>query len=365
MSDRSSVEYLHDRLRAQRPRVYVTGALIVANVFVFLAMYANGAKLGLSPSEVHLKWGASFGPATQDGEWWRLASAMFLHFGVLHLAMNSWALWDGGQFVERMAGPARFAAIYLVSGVAGNLLSLDISGGNVVTGGASGAIFGIYGALLVYLWQERRNLDSREFRWLFWGALAFSCVAVGLGFVVTGIDNAAHIGGLVVGLLSGYVLSLEGERRRNMHTRGAALLLFLVCVALVACIPAPTYRWRDEASLRAEIAQFLKNEAAVKQAWSEILGGGRGSFEEVAGQIETRIADSYERSFEHLSQLAVSPGLPSAPDLERLRSYAAARRDATQRIADALRDNDPSALRKAIGRERNPAIRVTPGVTPE
>lgn len=361
MSDRLPAISLHEQLRLRRPRVYVTGTLIAANVLVFLAMYASGAKLGLSPSEIHLKWGASFGPATQDGEWWRLASAMFLHFGVLHLAMNSWALWDGGQLVERMAGPVRFAAIYLVSGVAGNLLSLDVSRVNVVTGGASGAIFGIYGALLVYLWQERLRLDSREFRWLFWGALAFSCVAVALGFVVTGIDNAAHIGGLVVGMLCGLFLLPASDRSGRLRAGGAAVLLALMWAALVAGIPAPAYRWRDEAGLRVEIAQFMKSEAAVKQAWAEILGGGeQRSFEEIAGQIETRIADSYERSFEHLSQLAVSPGLPSAPDLERLRSYASAKRDATQRIADALRENDPSAFREASGRARNPATRTMP-----
>jgi len=87
-------------------------------------MLAYGAGLWHSPNDIQLAWGASFGPATKDGEWWRLATAMFLHFGLVHLAMNMWALWEGGRLVERLYGSGRFAVAYFISGLAGNLLSL-------------------------------------------------------------------------------------------------------------------------------------------------------------------------------------------------------------------------------------------------
>lgn len=354
MSESPPAVSLHERLRARQPKTYVTCALIAANVAVFMAMYASGAKLGLSPSDVHLRWGANFGPATQDGEWWRLGSAMFLHFGVLHLLMNSWALWDGGQFVERMFGASRFAAIYLLSGVSGNLVSLDFYQGSSITGGASGAIFGVYGALLVYLWQERRSLNPREFRWLFWGAVAFSCVAIVLGLLVSGIDNAAHMGGFVGGMLCGACLMPAAGRRCRCGVRfGAAVVLLLSWGVLVSHLPAAPYRWRDEASARAEIGRFLKSEAAVSEAWAEILGEREdASFEDLAGQIEARIADRYERSFEELAQLSISPLLPSAPNIEKLRDYAAVRRDASRRVAEALRGNDAVRLREALAIER-------------
>jgi rhomboid protease GluP len=95
---------------------------------VFLLMLAFGAGLWHAPNGVQLAWGANFGPATKDGEWWRLATAMFLHFGLVHLAMNMWALWDAGRLVERWIGHLRFAVLYLASGLAGNLVSLVVQG---------------------------------------------------------------------------------------------------------------------------------------------------------------------------------------------------------------------------------------------
>ncbi|MRR59143.1 MAG: rhomboid family intramembrane serine protease, partial [Deltaproteobacteria bacterium] len=208
MSDsRNFAPSLIDRLRQRMPSVRVTQGLVAANVLVFVAMLMAGAGLWHSPNGVQLAWGASFGPATKDGQWWRLASAMFLHFGVLHLAMNMWALWDAGSFVERMYGRAHFIVIYFISGLVGNLLSLIVQGDRAVSGGASGAVFGVFGALLVFLWRERGELHPREFRWLFWGAAGFAAMTIVLGLLVTGIDNAAHIGGFCAGGLAGMFLA--------------------------------------------------------------------------------------------------------------------------------------------------------------
>jgi rhomboid protease GluP len=187
---------IYDRLHGKAAHVPVTLLLIAANLLVFGLMLGNGAGLWHAQNSIQLAWGANFGPATQDGQWWRLGSALFLHFGLIHLAMNLWALWDGGQLVERMFGHLRFIIIYLASGLCGNLLSLVIQGNEAVSGGASGAIFGVYGALLVFVWRERQQLNPGEFRWLFWGALGFSAVSITLGLIIPGIDNSAHIGGL-------------------------------------------------------------------------------------------------------------------------------------------------------------------------
>lgn len=348
---------LHDRLRRAMPRVVVTPLLIAANVLVFLAMllHGEGGSGGVAPGSLPLEWGANFGPATQDGEWWRLASAMFLHFGFLHLGMNMWALWDGGQYVERMFGRARFTGIYALAGITGNLLSLVVHSGRGVSGGASGAIFGLYGALLSFLWRERRTLPPREFRWLFWGAALFSVAIIAFGLLVPGIDNAAHVGGFVSGALLGAALGPRASTERMwLSARLSVPLLLIVWLGLALRIPPPAYRWSDETAAREEIASFMDNEAAIARAWQEIIdeSGNGASFDELAGRVDEDIVDSYERSFEHLAQVPVYAGLPSGPRIEALRVYAARRRDASRLLVDGLREGDASKVREAIVLEK-------------
>ena len=121
-------------------RTPATMALVAINLAVFVAMLMHGAGHWHSPNDVQLAWGAGFGPATKDGQWWRLGSALFLHFGLLHLSLNMWALWDGGRLVERLYGTLRFTVLYFASGLAGNLVSLLVQGDRAVSGGASGAV---------------------------------------------------------------------------------------------------------------------------------------------------------------------------------------------------------------------------------
>ncbi|MDE2365989.1 MAG: rhomboid family intramembrane serine protease [Betaproteobacteria bacterium] len=349
---------LHDLLYRQVPRVPVTVLLVAVNLLVFLAMLASGAGLWHSVNSVQLAWGANFGPATQDGEWWRLGTAMFLHFGAIHLTLNMWALWDGGQLVERMYGHARFAGIYFSSGLAGNLLSLVAHKGLAISGGASGAIFGIYGALLVFLWRERRNLHPRDFRWFFWGAAGFAAASFILGFLITGIDNAAHIGGFLTGMLGGVILArpIDGAKDVPSHTRIRARMLaggiFALSIAvLIARIPVPAYLWSEELLARKEIGQFLHDDAAISQAWQKILEEGkRGStsFEELAGRIDASVAGPYEESFEQLSHIPPNPAMPSATALETLRHYAERRRDASRALAEGLRAHKPEQIRDAL-----------------
>ncbi|MBA4141532.1 MAG: rhomboid family intramembrane serine protease [Nitrosospira sp.] len=349
---------LHDLLHQRTPRVPITRLLIGVNLLVFVAMLAGGAGLWHSSNSVQLAWGANFGPATQDGEWWRLGSAVFLHFGVIHLTLNLWALWDGGQLVERMYGHARFAGIYFASGLTGNLLSLVAHRGLAVSGGASGAIFGLYGALLVFLWRERGNLHPRDFRWFFWGATVFAAASLALGLLITGIDNAAHIGGFLTGILAGMMLAspVDAVKRVSHHSRllaGGALTLAIIF--LISQIPTRPYRWSEELLARKEIGEFLRDDVVISQAWQSILDEGkRGgiTFDELAGRIDTAVSDRYEESFEQLSHLPHDPALPSAPAVEMLRHYAERRRDASRALAEGLRTQKPEQIRGALEMER-------------
>jgi rhomboid protease GluP len=357
MNPPPSMLSLHDLLRQQVPSIPVTQLLIAINLMVFLAMLAGGADIWHSSNGVQLDWGANFGPAVQDGEWWRLGSALFLHFGVIHLALNLLALWDSGQLVERMFGHARFAGIYFSSGLAGNLLSLATTEGSAVSGGASGAIFGVYGALLIFLWRERTNLHPHEFRWLFWGAAGFSVITIVLGLSVTGIDNAAHIGGFMAGIMGGIVLAQPDRIRAvSLHSRIFTGSIFAISIAvLIGQVPEPNYRWSEEVLVRKEIGEFLRDDAAIRESWQTILDEGKRddiSFDQLAGRIDTSVGDRYEESFEQLSHLPLNPALPSAATVEVLRHYAERRRDASRALAEGLRAGKPTQIMDALQMEK-------------
>ena len=355
---------LHDLLRQRHAHVRVTLALIAANLLVFMAMLAGGAGWWHSSNAVQLAWGANFGPATQDGQWWRLASALFLHFGVVHLALNMWALWDAGQLVERMFGAPRFALLYLASGLLGNLLSLVAHQGQAVSGGASGAIFGVYGALLVFVWHQRRALQPHEFRWLFWGAIGFSAATIVFGLLVSGIDNAAHIGGFLSGIAAGVLLyrPLDADARGARLPRLLAGALAALAVAtLIALIPPATYRWSDEIAARREIAQFLRDDRQINRDWQKIVGeigrrrapfSATGSFDALALRVDSAVGERYAASAERLAQAPDDPNLPSAAELSRLRDYAQAQHDAARALAEGLRARDALRLRAALEQAR-------------
>ena len=345
---------LTDLMHASPHQAPVTLGLMACNIGVFIAMLAYGAGLWHTSNGVQLAWGANFGPATQDGQWWRLGSAMFLHFGVVHLALNMWALWDVGRLMEQLLGRWRFLLLYLASGVFGNLLSLVAQGNRAVSGGASGAVFALYGALLVFLWRERRQVDRGEFRWLFGAALVFTVVALVMGQVVTGIDNAAHVGGLIAGALLARVLAqpwaTHSPRSHGGRWLAAALLVSGTGVLLVR-LPEPSYRMGDELRAREAIRQFLSDDQRISQRWGSLIDAGRRdpmSFEQLAGQIDADVTSDYQESFEQLSALSLGTAAPSAKTLEILRRYAALRGEASHALAEGLRAKDADKVRQAL-----------------
>lgn len=340
----------------------VTLLLIGTNVVVFLLMLAAGAGLWHGVTGVQLAWGANFGPATQDGQWWRLGSAMFLHFGLLHLALNMWALWDVGRLVERLFGRLRFGILYLASGIFGNLLSLVTQGNQAISAGASGAVFSLYGALLVFLWRERNQVEVSEFRWLFGAATLFSAVTLGMGLVIPGIDNAAHLGGLIGGALLGVVLA----RPWAAASQPAGSARWISCVMLAATVvtllwllPPPSYRLGDELRAQAAIRQFLDEDHRLSQRWGSLLNAGQNksmSFDQVAGSIDDRITAGYQQSFEQLSALQLDSAAPSAKALDEMRRYAALRGEASHALAEGLRARDASKVSKALERARQAPV---------
>ena len=157
-----------------------------------------------------VRLGANVPQLVWQGEWWRLVSAIFLHGGVLHLLLNAWALYQLGGLFEAWMGSGRMALVWFVTGIAGSLASLFFLRGGLSVG-ASGAIFGILGALVGVLLRRRDRLRPQA-KQLLMQLLMWAGINVFLGFSTPNIDNAAHLGGAAAGLCLGLALRPRWER---------------------------------------------------------------------------------------------------------------------------------------------------------
>jgi rhomboid protease GluP len=228
------IEY-QEQLLKHPPNSAATLTLLVANVLVFMAAALGGAGWFIPNAALEIAAGSNFGPLTSHGEWWRLITALFVHFGLIHLLFNMWALAAFGALSERLFGITSFVFIYFVSGIAANLATITLRP-SIDTAGASGAIFGILGALLAVYWRNKRTLPFTVVRAEGTAVFMFAFFALLGGFLYKGVDNVAHLGGLVTGLLLG--LTLSNAKRypaANMPNRLPALKTLLVAAAVLAC----------------------------------------------------------------------------------------------------------------------------------
>jgi rhomboid protease GluP len=209
---------------------FITPILVNINLLIFIMMLISGIHILMPESQDLLNWGANFRPLTLEGQWWRLLTACFVHIGILHLLLNMYALLYIGILLEPYLGRSRFFAAYLITGIAASLASLwwhDFT----ISAGASGAIFGMYGVFLALL--TTNLLDKSVKKALLTSILVFVGYNLLNGLKSTsGVDNAAHIGGLLSGLIIGYafVPSLKHYENKKIKfltvgTLSAALLI--------------------------------------------------------------------------------------------------------------------------------------------
>jgi membrane associated rhomboid family serine protease/Flp pilus assembly protein TadD len=224
----------HSLLTEATPRIFITPIIIALNLLVFVAMLATGVSFIAPQNGQLLKWGADYGLQTLGGEWWRLLSSVFVHIGVVHLLLNMWCLWSLGRLAERMFGNWTFLAIYLLSGLGGSLASV-LWNPSIVSAGASGAVFGVAGALAAFWYFGKVALPRSIVKRDFVSILTFVGYNLAFGFAKEGVDNAGHVGGLLVGLALGALLhrplpatTARSRLRIGLIYGGAALILVLV-----------------------------------------------------------------------------------------------------------------------------------------
>jgi rhomboid protease GluP len=218
--------------------ISLTHILFGANVAVYLAM-AIGSGTVVNFSGHALLFGANYGPYTLTGQWWRLLTYMFMHGGILHIAFNMWCLWDLGALAESLYGRVTYGAIYIITGAGAGLASVAWNPG-VLSVGASGAIFGLAGALIASFYLGEFSLPSIALRGTLRSLLIFAAFNLFFGTMFAGVDNAAHIGGLVIGLILGAAIAKlaphEGSNRLGV--------IALVLLALIGA-GAGVRRWRS------------------------------------------------------------------------------------------------------------------------
>jgi len=210
-----------------------TTLLVGINVAVLLGMIVTGGVSGAFSGPNLIRWGANVGPLTYSGEYWRLIMAGFVHGGFMHIAFNMWCLWSLGQLSEKLFGSWITAAVYLLTGVGGAMLSIFWNP-NRFEVGASGAIFGICGAILSGVKFGHVSLSSWQKRSITSSLVFFAGFNLFLGANLPGIDNVCHIGGFVTGLIFGVPLATANASGKKSFE----WLTILLAAAVMAVLGA-------------------------------------------------------------------------------------------------------------------------------
>lgn len=241
--DRQQAQVLPPETSAPTPRIALpapiaTRILIGINIAVYLAMALTTRQFVTFDTPTVLRWGADFGVLTASGEWWRMLTAMFLHGGILHIAVNMWALRNLGYTAELFYGRRNFLIIYFLSGLAGSAGTMLWNPVRVSVG-ASGAIFGVAGALAALVYFKKLPVDRAVLRRDIGSIGGMIIINLFLGASIPVIDNSAHVAGLLAGTLLGIALPaviFRTERDKSValgFSAATAVVGAIVAIALL------------------------------------------------------------------------------------------------------------------------------------
>lgn len=354
----------HARLNAMNSRATVVPVLIAINIVVFIAMCVNGVDVVAPKGSDVIRWGSNYGPLTAGGQWWRLLSNTFLHFGVLHIALNMWALYASGRTAERLFGSARFLVLYLFSGIAASMVSL-LWNPNVNSAGASGAIFGVFGGMLAFVLNKRNDVPPSIMAEHLNSTLGFVGYSLFYGMVHSHIDNAAHVGGLAAGLMMGAILARPltrgGRRPANPASFGLAFALGLLALLTlswpIAHPSAKTLRERQYAMLFTHLRSDEQaaydvinklNAQATSEGWSR---------DRLASSVSKDVVPKLDAIYQEVAAVPLQPGDYGYARHQLLLEYCDARRRQYSQLSLAWLTND-ATLEAESTQEKNLAEKL-------
>lgn len=341
---RQPYDELDARLLARTPRIFVTPAIVITWIYVWL-----GTHLG-SAADPLIAWGANHAPSTTGGEWSRLLTYAFVHDGFFQLLAAIAALVPIGMVLERLAGRVAFAAVYAAAAVVGGVVSLWTTAATSITTGSSGAIFGLIGLLLataVYSYARPPRLP--------FSALAARRIGAGLAvFLLTTLaaprlTAAADLAALATGLVAGFVAAGNVVERRAPLARSLAATAAIGALACAAALPL-----RGTIDARPAIARIAQVETRTAADYAKAVDGythGRLKAKELAQLIEKNILPALAADRARIDALH---GVPreQAPLVAAARQYFELRDVSWKRRADGLRGSSMKVLRDADRAER-------------
>ncbi|MDO9436258.1 rhomboid family intramembrane serine protease [Hydrogenophaga sp.] len=319
-------EAFEQRLRTLTPTPWALYAVIAVNVGVWLLNLFDGMSPMKPDSADLFAWGAnSTSAVVRDGEYWRLLTATVLHGGVLHLALNMYALWDAGRRVCQWFGNGQFLLIYWGAGLAGSALSLHFSSQQAISVGASGAVFGVLGALLVGVYQHRERVPKAMVQQLLTSQGLFVVFMLVQGFARSGIDNAAHVGGLVAGAALAWVLvelideTAGAAHRLRQQVLGVGLVAVMVGGLAWSAQPGLDHRqlFQSQSAMQDLLPRLRAAEDAF-QADATAHREGRLSEAQLVDAMEQRHIPAYRDIVQAIKALAPDASMSRLRDIGEL-----------------------------------------------
>jgi membrane associated rhomboid family serine protease len=219
----------------EMPKPWVTYVLFGLNLLLWIVMVGAGVDAYKPGNAAMVAWGANFGPLVSDGQWWRLLTAMFVHGDIFHLGFNLYFLWSVGRMCEQIFGRAAYTAVYLASGLLANLVAV-VWQPDVISCGASAALFGVFGAFLAFALRRRNMLPEEFVRAVRFNAVLLIGMNLVIGLVVPEISIIAHVAGLLAGFGLGYLILVLAEKPVNTPREANALRMRAVAIASLSSV---------------------------------------------------------------------------------------------------------------------------------
>jgi membrane associated rhomboid family serine protease len=337
---------LTDALRERTRWIVVVPAIAIINAAVFARLLF--ASPDLSPEAV-VAWGGNFAPRTGNGEWWRLVSATFVHFGVLSLLVNTGAILSAGRVLERLVGSVTFGVVYVVAGAMGALASLWISP-VAVTAGASAAVFGVYGLLLAcWMWGAFRR-STTTVRLASIKTLAVPAVLfIAYSLATDDLATSAEIAGVVSGFMAGLLLARSAADRKPALPRVAAAAVAAAVIVFVLSEPV-----RGLVDPREEIAAVIAMETRTAAKYdAAVVRFSKGSVTAgvLASLIERMILPELKTANRRVNALGRVPA-DQQDVVAEARDYLRMREESWRLRAHALQKASMPLLRQADQNEK-------------